>query len=142
MDYIKETTEDLRHYGSRRRAVKSLREKILILQEDFARLKGRQTTSVPVQGGSSSMETSLINNIAERDRLKQQLRIVSLQINWLEKGLEALDSEERLVLEYFYIDRPPDHVGVLCEKLNTEKTMVYRKKDAALRKLAERLYGV
>ena len=142
MNYKQETIDDLRHHASRRRAVKSIREKILILQEDFGRLKGVQTTSIPVQGGGSGMESHLINNIAEREKLEQQLHIVSARVKWLERGLNALDDEDRLILEYFFIDRPPDYVDLLCEKLNLEKTGVYQKKNQALRHLVEHLYGV
>jgi len=142
MNYKQETIDDLRHYASRRRAVKSLREKILILREDFGRLKGVQTNSVPVQGGGSGMESHLINNIAEREKLGQQLHIVSAQVKWLEKGLSGLDDEEKLILEYFYINRPPEHVELLCVKLSRGRTEIYQKKDKALDHLASRLYGV
>ena len=142
MNYKQETIDDLRHHASRRRAVKSIRKKILILQEDFGRLKGVQTTSIPVQGGSSSMESHLINNIAEREKLEQQLKIVSAQVKWLERGLSGLDDEEKLILEYFYINRPPEHVGLLCEKLSRGRTEIYQKKDKALEHLVRRLYGI
>lgn len=142
MDYIRETIDDLRKYESRRRSMQSIREKILILREDFGRLRGVQTSSAPVQGGGSGMESHLINNIAEREKLEQQLKIVTAQVKWLEKGLAVLGDEDRLILEYFFVDRPAEHIELLCDRLHLEKSEVYRKKDLALERLARRLYGI
>ena len=141
MDWKKETVEELRKHGVRREAVSSLRQRIDILETDFGRLKAVQSDRGVTQGGGSSAEDRLINNLAERDRLTDQLQVTQAYIRWMEEGLKQLSGEERITLEYFFIDRPQDYMRQLCERLSCEQAQVYRIKDRALRELALRLYA-
>ena len=59
----------------------------------------------------------------------------------MEKALDALTAEERLVLERFYINPHKGSVDRLCEELGVERTAVYKRKDAARERFTKLLYG-
>ena len=60
----------------------------------------------------------------------------------VDRALEVLDDEERLVLDRFYIHRAKGAVAELCDRLNLEKSAVYDRRDKALRHFTLALYGV
>ena len=143
MDWKNEVVNDLKMHGIYKQAVRSLQEKIAILELDYGRLRAVQSDTNPVQGGGSSMEDALISNIVLRDKLRDNLEATRRRVQLMEEALESLEREERLVLDYWYIDRPPDrYLDVICDQLSVEKTTAYRIRDRALYKLNARLYGV
>lgn len=141
MDWKKETIDELRRHGDRRYAIGSIRERVDLLEADYGRLRAAQTDRDPVQGGGSSMEDRLINNIVERDRLLDSLQINEGLLRWMDAAIAGLDEDEKCVVEYFYIDRPEDYMAQLCERLGLERSQIYQLKERAVRHLAMRLYG-
>ena len=141
MNWKNEVTDELRKHGFRRKAVASIRQRIDILESDFGRLRAVQSDRAAASGGGSRAEDRLIDNIVERDRLTDQLQVTRAYIRWMEAALGQLPQDERVALEYFYIDRPQDYMLQLCERLGCENAQVYRIKDRALKELTMRLYG-
>lgn len=84
----------------------------------------------------------MLSNIVHRDELKRRLKEAGLWVVQVDKALAALDDEERLVLNRFYIHRAKGNVGELCERMNLEKTAVYDRRDKALRRFTIALYGI
>ncbi len=143
MDWKNEVVNDLKMHGIYKQAIRSLQEKIAILELDYGRLRAVQSDANPVQGGGSSMEDALINNIVLRDKLRDSLEITRQKVRLMEDALETLDKDERLVLEYWYVDRPPErYLDVICGQLSVEKATAYRIRDKALYRLNARLHGV
>lgn len=141
MNWQKEAVNDLKSYIARKQSVESLKERILDLERRSVKLGGT-SNSTPVQGGGNRNEEALVNNIAERERLTMALTAAQKLVNIIEKGLAVLTSEERLVLEKFYIDRPTMYLDRLCDELHCEQATVYRIKDRALYKFTVAMYGV
>ncbi len=137
----KEILDELRRYEARKQSISSLRNRISMLADNFGRLRRAQANVDPVQGGGSYMEEHLLNNMVEKDRLMENLRVTSKVVKWLEQGLNTLTAEERLVLEYFYINRLEGYREILCERLSVEQSKLYHLKDQALEKLTRVLYG-
>ena len=59
----------------------------------------------------------------------------------IRRGLAALTPEERLILSRFYIYREKGHAQRLCQTLSVEQSSVYRRKDQAVEKFTEAVYG-
>lgn len=141
MNWQKEAIDDLSKYLSRKNSILSMREKIKELQAREESLKSAND-STPVQGGASKREDMIINCIVECDRLKDNIAAVSRWLCVVEKGLNTLTEDERVVLDKFYINRPTRHIDRLCEELHCEKSTVYRLKDSGLKKFTIAMYGI
>lgn len=140
MNWKAEAIKDLKTYPQRLKSVQSLKERIILLNEQFVSLKGI-STSEPVKGGLSRQEEKMLDNIAERQRLEFSLKVVESLVELTEKGLAELDAKERKVLDGFYIKPVDNHVNVLCEQMHFEKSRLYEIKDNALRKFTIAMYG-
>ena len=68
MNWQKEAINDLRNYRQRKQSLENMAERRAALEDRFKSIRCVATDADPVQGGSSRMEDSLINNIVERDQ--------------------------------------------------------------------------
>lgn len=133
----------LRDYEDRKRAVENLKEQIKALEEKYTAIRSSTTDGMPAHGGNENKrEEMLIHNIATREELKKNLDIIQHEIAVTEKGLEALDEEEKHILGRFFILREKGYVERLCDELFVSKTRLYQKKEAALKRFTMVCYGV
>ena len=133
----------LKNYETRRISLEQIKEQLNALDIQFEAIRAAKTDGEPISGTMSNRrEEIMIDNIQKRDELKANYKIAKREIEVTEKGLEALTKEERRILELFYINRSYDHVGRLCDELNIEKTVVYERKDKALKRFTMACYGV
>lgn len=133
---------DLRELESKRAALSNIPEKIKTLEMQYGAIRSAQTDATPVIGGSGNRrEDDLINNMAMRDKLRRDYEICLRDVERLDSALARLPSNERILLERFYISRSKGYVDRLCEELGYERTQIYRLKDTALRNLGMILYG-
>ena len=72
------------------------------------------------------------------DRLEKTEKTLAV----IKRGLAVLTPEERLVLSRFYIYREKGNPQRLCQALGVEQSSVYRRKDKAVDKFAEAIYGL
>ena len=142
MNWQKMSIDRLKEYEARQSALILIPEQIRTLEMNLTAIKAARTDGTPVKEGGNKREDALINNIAARQELERNLKIAELEAEITAQGLAVLTPEEREVLYSFYINRPRNHVEMLCEKLNFEKTRVYEIKDMALRKFTRAVYGV
>lgn len=143
MDWKPVAIQRLKDYEVRKKAVRLIAEQLETLEMQFTSIRGAKTDGEPVSGGDGNRrEDMLLSNIVLRDELEANKKIALREINLTEKGLAALSAEEKRILEVFYISKPYDHVGLLCEEFNIEKSEVYRRKTAALDKFTIACYGV
>ncbi len=83
----------------------------------------------------------LLSNIVLREELSLALDLARDWVKRVEDGLSVLTSEERLVLERFFI-RPEKHAADrLAGDLHLDVKTVYRRKEAAVHKFTTALYG-
>ena len=62
-------------------------------------------------------------------------------VRTLEVAMEGLTPEERIVLDRFYVRPKPCYIQELCQLLQVEQSTVYRRKNQALQKLEETIFG-
>lgn len=133
---------DLKKYRAMKASLINLRERLQVLDIRFKSVKSGSSDSTPVQGGGNKTEDAIIDNIVERKRLVLLYHANSRLVRLIERGLSELSKEERLVIDLFYIDRPRNHVDELANRLNCEKSQIYRIKDDALYKFTITMYGI
>jgi hypothetical protein len=141
MDWRREAIDELREYEAKKAAAESLPEDIAFLQADAVRLGGGSGTA-PVKGGGTAWEDKQINRIIRLEKLETSLGIVRAWLRRVDRGLDKLSSEERLILDRFYINPAKGNVDRLCEELCLEKSAVYHRKDQALRHYTLVRFGV
>ncbi len=141
MDWKQEAAEKLTQYEARRQALDSIPREIKRLELDYMGLRSSAADAIPASGGGSRREDAMLSNIVRREELARQLESSRAWVALAEGGLEALDDEERLVLDRFYIHRHKGAAERLCEELDREKAQVYRRRDKALRHFTIALYG-
>ena len=70
------------------------------------------------------------------DLRRTALKSLQLRISAAENALDAMDQQERLILTLCYIRPKRGNLERLMEALGVEKTRIYEKRNAALRKFA------
>lgn len=140
MNWKKEAANDLRTYPQRRESVINTQERIKILEEQYVSLKGI-STDTPVMGGMSRQEEKMLDNIAERERLTESLKIAKKLVELTEKGLSVLDERERKIIKGFYFDKTDNNVERMCAEFHLEKTRLYELREIALKKFTIAMYG-
>lgn len=140
MQWKDEAVEKLKRYGAMQKALENIPAEIRLLQDDAAALR---SASAPKVGGkgNSTREDALINNIVRRQELEWNLKRVKHWLSVTDRGLEALDPEELLVLRRMYLTPERGAVDRLCGELGVEQATVYRKRDKALHRFTVALYG-
>lgn len=133
----------LKDYESKKDAINNLTEQIKTLEDRFTSIRSATMDGTPVQGGNDNKrEQMLINNIATREELKNNLEIIQHEIDITEKGLAALTETELKILTRFYINRSKGYVERLCDELYISKTELYRQKEDALKRFTMVCYGI
>jgi len=142
MDWKREAADKLRVYQARKDSLASIAEEIKRLTDEATSIRSATTDGTPVSGGSSTREDRLVNSIAKRQELQLTYKITRSLVKQVDTALAALDEEEQLVLDRFYIHRAKGNVQRLCDELCVEQSSAYRRRDSALRHFTIALYGM
>lgn len=141
INWKSEAIDELKSYEARKAAIRNLKEKIEAVELDMKSLKAAKTEEASGRGSGDPQDT-LLSKIVERDQLKDQLAATERKVAITERCLAALTAEQRMILERFYVSRRQGFVEDLAFELNIEKSMVYNKKNAALKQFTEHMYGM
>lgn len=142
MDWKHETIEKLKEYTVRKNAVVSIPEEITRLEEAVYGLRAVSADVVLGSGGENTHEDKLLSNIVHRQELSRRLADTQIRLATMDRALDLLSPEDRLILERFYIHPVKGNVDRLCEELAIEKAGIYKRKDKALRRLTMAIYGI
>ena len=142
MDWKKEAIYNLKQYALRQSSLDRTADEIRRLESDATRIRSATADGTPVQGGISTREDALINNIALRQELEWAREDTLQWLKGMDDALGQLTYEDRLVLDRFYIHRATGNVERLCDELHVEKPTAYRRRDAALHRFTLVRYGV
>ena len=132
--------DDLRKYESVRAAVANNRQQIALLEDELRGVK-----AISVEAGPHSAKVTgdeSINRLVMKMELEEILARNEKRLKLIEDGLAGLDREERLALDYFYINRRHNAAESLCEVLCVERTTAYKIRGQALHKYIVRAYGL
>ncbi|MCD8381523.1 MAG: hypothetical protein LUC30_01190 [Clostridiales bacterium] len=141
MDWKREAEDKLRCYAARKASVGRTAEQIRLLELQARSIRSSTADGTPVQGGSSGREDALISNLARREELARAREATLRWLALMDGALGELTDEERLILERFYIHRQRGAAERLMEELHLEKSQVYARRNAALRRFTLLFYG-
>ena len=65
----------------------------------------------------------------------RQLEKMRLQVEAMDRALAQLTREECNIIATLFLHPQRNNIDYLCEKLEVERTTVYRRRDKALKKL-------
>lgn len=144
MNYIKDwLIPDLRTLEARRSSLSHMKEEIETLRLEADAIKATNYDRVTVSGGGgNAQEDKLIANIAKRQELEANLRVVERQVMELDDLLAELNSEDRLIIEKLYIKRERNAAAIIADTLGYDVSRVYQKKNEALLQIARRRFGL
>ena len=141
MDWKQEAADKLMQYEARRQSLENIPAEIRRLELDYTSLRSSTADAVPAHGNGSRREDAMLTNIVRRKELARQLESAKAWVALTDVGLAALDEEDKLVLDRFFVHRRKGACEQLCEELDREKAQVYRRRDRALRRFTLALYG-
>ena len=141
MDWKQEAADKLMQYEARRKSLENIPAEIRRLELDYTSLRSSTADAVPTHGNGSRREDAMLTNIVRREELARQLESARAWVALTDGGLSALDEEDKLVLDRFFVHRRKGACEQLCEELDREKAQVYRRRDRALRRFTLALYG-
>ncbi|MBQ8598914.1 MAG: hypothetical protein IJ411_02210 [Oscillospiraceae bacterium] len=141
MNWKKEAVNQLKEYPNRKDSLQSIKSRCRLLEEETTALKERELP-LPLRGALSTAQDQLLSSTAEQKQLQANYHMAKLQLQWIEKGLSALDEDERMVLEGFYMIGGPCIKQDLMSDLCIERSALYELKERALRKFTMSMYGL
>ena len=141
MNWKTEATEKLRSYETMRLALVNLPREIDRLEAEFTGIGAQRFTGRVTAREQRGREERMLNNIVSRQELQWSLDQAKLWMESVNDALGALEPEEKTILQQLYIKPEPAGMERLCSRLCLEKSSIYRKRDAALRKFTLAMYG-
>lgn len=142
MDWRNESIWELRNLEAKRASIADIQTQIREFDLRMKAVRSATSDATPVSGGGSGREDMLLNWVTEKDALAATLAVVRLQIELIERALQALSDEDREILELCYIRARSGTLNQLCERLQCEVATVYRRRNRALRNYTIRRRGM
>ena len=141
MDWKQLSIDRLKLYQSNVRAADRMREEIERLKAAFESIRSCAADMDAPRNGSSGRHDWALDNIARRVELDGRLKAVQGWVDITARALDGLPDDARRVLQVLYQEPRRNGIDQLCEELGLEKSMVYRRRDAAVRAFAAEMYG-
>lgn len=141
MDWKIEAKEKLKTYSAKKVSVGNLSDEIRELQYHRRSIHSSTSDGTPVSGGTNKREDMLLNTLVLQKELEENLRIVTRWVRRVEKALDELTDEERVILSRFFIYPEKGAAERLACDLGIDPKTVYYRKDRALEKFTYAMYG-
>ena len=124
---------ELQAHNARKQALENIPSRIAELEAAVTAIRSSTSDGTPVRGGGSGREDALLNNIVARDKLKRALEKTKAEVERTEKGLRALNDDDRRILECFFILPRKGAAAQLASELCIDEKTVYNRRNNALR---------
>ena len=141
MYWKREAIECLKDYKAKSLSINNLQDEISELTANKNGIRSATADSTPIKGGGNGREDALINSMVRLENLRTNLREVVRWVKRIERGLSALNEEEKILLTRFYIAPEKGAAERLATDLSIDIKTVYHRKDRALRKFTIAMYG-
>lgn len=132
---------DLQTLNANRQALINIPERIAELEAQATSIRSATADGTPVKGGGSGRENMLLNNITERDDLKDTLEQTQRQVVKIDRALGVLSITERRILQVRYIDREVGAISKLSCELNLDERTVRNRLSDALKQFSIAMRG-
>lgn len=141
LNWKREAIENLKDYSAKKTSIQNIADEIGELNSKKASIRSATADGTAAKGGGSVREDVMLDNIIRAEKLSDNLRDVRRWVSRVDTGLSALDDEERLLLDRFYINPERGAADTLAFELSVDIKTVYHRKDRALRKFTVAMYG-
>lgn len=133
--------DDLRKYLDLKRAVSGYKDRVALLDGDMTSLQAVSFDDMP-KGGEYSADDELVNLIVAKMEIEDAHKRNINRLKLIETGLAALDEQERMVLDLFYVHRCHDAADTVCRNLHVERSSAYNLRNRALWRYVAAAYGI
>jgi len=119
-------------------------EDVDAVREDMTAVGSPALGGQPSGGNPHGGEARLTAQLDEIDVLKERYRQALEYMKWFRPAWNELSADEQFILTEFFLRQDITKTEAILnigERLHIERTWVYKKKDAALTRLALLLYG-
>jgi len=140
MDWKTEAVYKLKQYKAKRQSLEVIPIEVAQVESALDSIRSARTDCARVKG-STNYEDRSLNCIAKKSELLRSLEYVKIWVDAVDKALAVLDSEERRLLDCFYMSNEKGAAQRLAAELFVDAKTVYARKDKALRKFTIALYG-
>ena len=140
INWKKEAIEELKRLEDLKESIHHLNERIELTQSQLYNISAVQIGERV--GSSDDGDDVRLSKMVELEELKARKLITEKRVQLLQDCLDKLSEEQRLILDRFYIRHTRGYMDELTELLSIEQAEVYRRKDRALRRFTELMYGI
>lgn len=140
MNWKAEALEKLEKLDPMRQAVRNIPVEIERLEIDARAIRAADLDR-PAVKRSRGRDDAMLNNIVHRQELSWNLEQAKIWVDMVQDALRVLNPEEKLVLSRLYIYPEKGSLERLCQELGVEQSSIYRKRERALRRFTQALYG-
>lgn len=142
MDWKKAAIEDLEQYPYRKLAIRNLSERIEALDSVLHSAGGGGIGRVGhAPRDAMRGQEEMIERLCEREWLQRNLELNEVMVRQIERGLAALEKEQRMVLQRLYDKRERGAAQRLALELHIDRATVYRLRDEALCAFTLAMFG-
>ncbi len=142
MDWKQFAIDKLGEYNARKQSLTTIPVLIAEIDASMSGVRSARTDNIAVKTtAKNNQEDMLLNCIAKKTELQNNLSRAKKWIQCMDRALEQLQPEERRILELLFIYPAKNNVDRLCDELCVEKSRVYDKRNMALRRFTIILYG-
>ena len=140
-DYLRRAADDVATLAVKKMALESVRTQIAMLEAEACSTRGVGYKSAPVSGGGNLQEQKWCSYIDQKVKCEERERLMSAQIAQIERAIQSLSEQERVVIDALYCRGTPkgEAVRKLERALHVSSASVYRIRERALWQLACRL---
>lgn len=128
-------------YPQRKEQLETLPLRIATERSRLTAIRSSSAESMMISGGGNVRQERDTAILVEIDRLTAELDTARLEIQTIDRILEALSPHELRTVETMDLHRQPGGLDRLCEELHVEKSKAYSIYDSALDKIARLYWG-
>ena len=141
INWKKELIDELKSHEARKEAIYNLTERIDLTKNQIYNISACQTAE-KVETSHDNSDDIRLSKMVELEKLRIRKVITQKRVKLVQKCLDSLSKEQRLIIEHFYIKRTEGYIAELEEALFLSRTQIYKEKDNALHRLVELMYGI
>ncbi|WP_394899463.1 DUF1492 domain-containing protein [Clostridium paraputrificum] len=143
MNYIKETVNILGNMNSLKMAERNIKLRIKEVRSEMSSTKAIEISDMPKGSGTGLPDDKICNLIFEEKELIKRLRETSKKISLLQRLLDGLSDDEKLILDKAYgEDSELKTDADIAKELNMSRRCYIDKKKRVTKKLAVQLWGI
>lgn len=141
MNWKKEAESRLRDYIYRKHSIEGIKEELEQIEQQLTSVRSAGADGMPSFGGGNGREDALLSLMVKKDTLEESLHDTQLFIQRIDTALDALNDQDRMILDKMYINPYRNAQFDLMDELHCEKSTLYNWKGRALRKFTLAMFG-